>query len=80
MATEIKLPKLGATTVEAKILKWFKKVGDKVEIEEPILEVSTEKINAEIPSPASGILMEILAKEGAIVPINSVIAILDVRS
>lgn len=74
MPTEIKLPKLGATTVEAKILKWFKKIGDKVEMGEPILEVSTEKINAEITSPASGILIDIIANEGDTIPVNSVIA------
>jgi len=58
----IKLPKLGESILNATVVQWFKKVGDVVEKDEPLLEVSTDKVNSEIPSPVSGVLKEILAK------------------
>ena len=61
MSEEVKvtLPKLGESIVGATIVQWFKKVGDGVQLDEPLLEVSTDKVNSEIPSPVSGILQEI---------------------
>ena len=58
------LPKLGESILSATVVQWFKKVGDRVEKDEALLEVSTDKVNSEIPSPVSGVLLEILAKEG----------------
>ncbi|MCK4934995.1 MAG: hypothetical protein KAR79_05355, partial [Simkaniaceae bacterium] len=59
---EIKLPKLGESIVSAKVVQWFKKEGDFVKADEPLLEVSTDKINSEIPSPESGTLVKIVAQ------------------
>jgi 2-oxoglutarate dehydrogenase E2 component (dihydrolipoamide succinyltransferase) len=65
---------MGESIAEGTVSRWIKKVGDKVERDEPLLEISTDKVDAEIPSPASGTLVEILAQEGATVPVNSVVA------
>jgi len=62
--TQITLPKLGESILSATIVQWFKKVGDRVERDEPLLEVSTDKVNSEIPSPVAGVLEEILAHNG----------------
>jgi len=62
--TQITLPKLGESILSATIVQWFKKVGDRVERDEPLLEVSTDKVNSEIPSPVAGVLEEILAQTG----------------
>ena len=64
MSDEIKinLPKLGESIVSATVVQWFKKVGDSVALDEPLLEVSTDKVNSEIPSPAAGILQQIFAQ------------------
>ncbi len=58
-SVKITLPKLGESIVSATVLQWFKKVGDPVALDEPLLEVSTDKVNSEIPSPVAGILQEI---------------------
>lgn len=63
-AVKITLPKLGESILSATVVQWFKKVGDPVALDEPLLEVSTDKVNSEIPSPAAGVLEEILAQEG----------------
>ena len=68
---------MGESIAEATILKWHKNLGDKVEKDETILEISTDKVDSEIPSPATGILVEIIAKQGDTVPVKSVIAIID---
>jgi 2-oxoglutarate dehydrogenase E2 component (dihydrolipoamide succinyltransferase) len=65
---------MGESIAEGTVSKWLKNVGDKVERDEPLLEISTDKVDAEIPSPAAGILTEILAKEGDTVPVNAVVA------
>ncbi|HKR63114.1 MAG TPA: dihydrolipoamide acetyltransferase family protein, partial [Thermoanaerobaculia bacterium] len=65
---------MGESIAEGTVSKWLKQVGDKVDRDEPLLEISTDKVDAEIPSPAAGTLTEILAKEGDTVPVNAVIA------
>ncbi|MFZ4985908.1 MAG: 2-oxoglutarate dehydrogenase, E2 component, dihydrolipoamide succinyltransferase [Blastocatellia bacterium] len=74
MATDVLMPQMGESIAEGTIVKWLKKVGDSVQRDEPLLEISTDKVDAEIPSPAAGTLTEILAKEGDTVHVNSVIA------
>ena len=76
--SEIKMPQLGETVTEGTILKWLKAVGDTVAKEEPLYEISTEKVDAEVPSPASGVLKEILIKEGEDAEVGVVLGILDV--
>lgn len=68
------MPQMGESIAEGTVSKWLKKVGDKVDRDEPLLEISTDKVDAEIPSPAAGTLVEILAKEGDTVPVNAVVA------
>ncbi|MGH9753953.1 MAG: dihydrolipoamide acetyltransferase family protein [Blastocatellia bacterium] len=74
MATDVLMPQMGESITEGTIVKWLKKVGDTVQRDEPLLEISTDKVDAEIPSPAAGVLTEILANEGDTVAINSVLA------
>src|SRR4051812_1245754 len=74
MATDVVMPQMGESIAEGTVVKWLKKPGDKVERDEPLLEISTDKVDAEIPSPAAGTLSEILAQEGQTVSVNSVIA------
>jgi pyruvate dehydrogenase E2 component (dihydrolipoamide acetyltransferase) len=73
---EVVMPQMGESIVEGTITKWFKKPGDTVEKDEPLFEISTDKVDAEIPSPASGILTEIKAAEGETVSINTVVAVI----
>jgi pyruvate dehydrogenase E2 component (dihydrolipoamide acetyltransferase) len=74
MAHDVVMPQMGESIAEGTVSKWLKNVGDKVDRDEPLLEISTDKVDAEIPSPAAGILTEILVKEGDTVPVNSVVA------
>lgn len=74
MATDILMPQMGESIAEGTIVKWLKKVGDSVQKDEPLLEISTDKVDAEVPSTAAGVLLEILAQEGETVGVNSVIA------
>jgi pyruvate dehydrogenase E2 component (dihydrolipoamide acetyltransferase) len=74
MATEVVMPQMGESIAEGTITKWLVKVGDKVERDQPLFEISTDKVDAEIPSPAAGILLEIRNKEGETVPVNQVVA------
>jgi biotin carboxyl carrier protein len=74
--TEVVMPQMGESILEGTITKWFKQVGDRVERDEPLFEISTDKVDAEIPSPAGGILREILFVEGDTVPINETVAII----
>ena len=74
---ELIMPKMGESIMEATILKWLKKPGDSVEMDETILEIATDKVDSEIPSPAKGIVSQLLFKENDVVPIGKVIAILD---
>jgi pyruvate dehydrogenase E2 component (dihydrolipoyllysine-residue acetyltransferase) len=77
MATDVVMPQMGESIAEGTIVRWIKKPGDKVERDEPLLEISTDKVDAEIPAPASGTLTEVLAQEGQTVSVNSVIARID---
>ncbi len=74
MATDVLMPQMGESIAEGTIIKWLKKVGDTVQRDEPLLEISTDKVDAEIPAPAAGVLVEILANEGETVAVNAVIA------
>jgi pyruvate dehydrogenase E2 component (dihydrolipoamide acetyltransferase) len=74
--TEVTMPQMGESITEGTITKWLKKVGDSVQRDEPIFEISTDKVDAEIPSPVAGILSEIKVAEGATVTINTVVAVI----
>jgi 2-oxoglutarate dehydrogenase E2 component (dihydrolipoamide succinyltransferase) len=75
---DITLPQLGETVTEGTITRWFKKVGDTVSADEPLFEVSTDKVDTEVPSPISGTLTEIRVAEGETVPVGTVIAVVGV--
>ena len=77
MAEEVKMPQMGESIAEGTIVRWLKQVGDTVKRDEPLFEISTDKVDAEIPSPAAGVLSEILAKEGETVAVNSVVAVIN---
>ena len=77
MATEVVMPQMGESIAEGTITKWLKNVGDHVDRDEPLFEISTDKVDAEIPSPAAGTLTEIKFKEGETVEVNTVVAVLD---
>jgi 2-oxoglutarate dehydrogenase E2 component (dihydrolipoamide succinyltransferase) len=72
--TNVMMPQMGESIAEGTIVRWIKKVGDSIDRDEPLFEISTDKVDAEIPSPAAGVLIEIRVKEGETVPVNSVVA------
>src|SRR5687768_18475570 len=74
MSTPVVMPQMGESIAEGTIVRWIKKVGDTVDRDEPLFEISTDKVDAEIPSPAAGVLTAISVKEGETVPVNSVVA------
>ena len=74
MPTPVVMPQMGESIAEGTIVRWLKKVGDAVDRDEPLFEISTDKVDAEIPSPAAGVLAEITAHEGETVAVNSVVA------
>ena len=71
--TDVVMPQMGESIVEGTLTKWLKKPGEKVERDEPLFEISTDKVDSEIPSPAAGVLAEVLVQEGATVSINTVV-------
>src|SRR5690349_5674510 len=73
MATEIKVPSLGESITEATVSKWLKRPGEAVALDEPVAELETDKVTLEVPAPAAGTLAEILAQEGANVPVGAVL-------
>src|ERR1700722_10607174 len=77
MAVEVIMPQMGESIFEGTITKWLKKPGDAIERDEPLFEISTDKVDAEIPSPAAGVLKEIRVQEGKTVPIQTVVAVID---
>jgi pyruvate dehydrogenase E2 component (dihydrolipoamide acetyltransferase) len=77
MAKQVVMPQMGESVAEGTIVRWLKKVGDAVERDEPLFEISTDKVDAEIPSPSAGVLSEVKVKEGETVPINTVVAVID---
>ena len=76
MPTNVVMPQMGESIAEGTIVRWIKKVGEDVDRDEPLFEISTDKVDAEIPSPVSGRLAEIRVKEGETVPVNSIVAII----
>src|SRR5712672_2387309 len=80
MAVDIVMPQMGESIFEGTITKWLKKPGDRIERDEPLFEISTDKVDAEIPAPSAGILKEIKVGEGKTVPIQTVVAVIEVSS
>ncbi len=80
MSTEVVMPQMGESIAEGTITKWLKKIGEHVDRDEPLFEISTDKVDAEIPSPAAGTLTEVRYKEGDTVEVNTVVAVLDGNS
>jgi len=76
MPTDVVMPQMGESIVEGTITKWLKKPGDKVQRDEPLFEISTDKVDAEIPAPASGVLQEIKVSEGNTVQVNTVVGVI----
>src|ERR1044071_4658510 len=74
MPTPVTMPQMGESIAEGTIVRWIKKVGDAVDRDEPLFEISTDKVDAEIPAPAAGVLTEIKVQEGETVAVNEVVA------
>jgi 2-oxoglutarate dehydrogenase E2 component (dihydrolipoamide succinyltransferase) len=74
--SDVVMPQMGESIAEGTIVRWIKNVGDRVDRDEPLFEISTDKVDAEIPSPSAGVIVEIRAKEGETVPVNSVVAVI----
>ena len=77
---EVAVPKMGESIVEATILKWLKKEGDRIELDETLLEVATDKVDSEVPSPAQGILVKIIGQVNDVVAIGKTIAIIETEA
>jgi pyruvate dehydrogenase E2 component (dihydrolipoamide acetyltransferase) len=77
MAVDVIMPQMGESIFEGTITKWLKKPGDRIERDEPLFEISTDKVDAEIPSPSAGVLKEIKVTEGQTVPIQTVVAVIE---
>jgi 2-oxoglutarate dehydrogenase E2 component (dihydrolipoamide succinyltransferase) len=73
---DVVMPQMGESVAEGTIVRWMKKVGDTVDRDEPLFEISTDKVDAEVPSPSAGVVAEIRAQEGETVPVNSVVAVI----
>ncbi|MHB8652906.1 MAG: dihydrolipoyllysine-residue succinyltransferase [Terriglobia bacterium] len=80
MPTNVIMPQMGESVAEGTVVKWLKKVGERVERDEPLFEISTDKVDAEIPSPTAGVLTKILVKENETVEVNTVVAEIDGES
>lgn len=76
MATEVLMPQMGESIAEGTITKWLAQVGDPIERDQPLLEISTDKVDSEIPSPATGVLIEIRCQEGETVPVNEIVGMI----
>lgn len=76
MATEVLMPQMGESIAEGTITRWLVKVGERVERDQALLEISTDKVDSEIPSPATGVLLEVYHQEGETVPVNKVVALI----
>ena len=77
---DVPMPQMGESIAEGTVSKWLKKVGDSVGRDEPLLEISTDKVDAEIPSPAAGVLTEIKVQEGTTVEVGSIVAVIDTEA
>src|SRR3990170_4102951 len=80
MPTDVVMPQMGESIAEGTIVRWLKKVGDKVNRDEPLFEISTDKVDAEIPAPRGGTLVEIKVKEGQTAPVKTVVAIIETEA
>jgi len=80
MRVDVVMPQMGESIAEGTITRWIKKLGETVQRDEPLFEISTDKVDAEIPSPAAGTLVELRHKEGETVPVNQVVAILETEA
>ena len=76
MSERVTMPALGESVTEGTVTRWLKNVGDRIEVDEPLLEVSTDKVDTEIPSPVAGTLQEILAQEDDTVPVGADLAVI----
>jgi len=76
MPTNVVMPQMGESIAEGTVVRWIKRVGDQVERDEPLFEISTDKVDAEIPSPAAGVLVEIRATDGETVPVDYVVGVI----
>src|SRR5688572_21358021 len=76
MPTPVVMPQMGESVAEGTIVRWIKKVGDAVDRDEPLFEISTDKVDAEIPAPAAGVLLQITVQEGETVPVDSVVGMI----
>ncbi|HCW45128.1 MAG TPA: 2-oxoglutarate dehydrogenase, partial [Planctomycetes bacterium] len=76
MSTEVLMPQMGESIAEGTLTRWFKKPGDVIKRDEPLFEISTDKVDAEVPAPADGILEKIIVEEGVTVEVNTVVALL----
>ena len=72
--TDVVMPQMGESIVEGTLTKWLKKAGETVAMDEPLFEISTDKVDTEIPSPAAGVLTDVLVQEGQTVQVNAVVA------
>jgi pyruvate dehydrogenase E2 component (dihydrolipoamide acetyltransferase) len=79
MPTNVVMPQMGESVTEGTVVRWIKRVGDPVDRDEPLFEISTDKVDAEIPSPAAGVLATIAVREGETVPVNTVVAVIEER-
>src|SRR4051812_6459769 len=77
MATTVTMPQLGESVVEGTVVRWIAQLGQKVERDGPLVEVATDKANTEVPSPSAGVLVEVLAQEGAVVPVGAALCRID---
>src|SRR2546428_113407 len=77
MPIDVIMPQMSESIFEGTVTKWLKKPGDKLQRGEPLFEISTDKVDAEIPAPAAGVLKEIKVKEGATVQVNTVVGVID---
>ena len=76
MSTDVLMPQMGESIAEGTIVRWIKQVGDRVDRDEPLFEISTDKVDTEVQAPASGVLLDIRARQGETVPVNSVVAVI----
>src|SRR5216684_4199735 len=74
---DVLMPQMGESIAEGTLSKWLKKVGDSVKRDEPLFEISTDKVDAEIPAPAAGVLAEIKVQEGQTVPVQTLVAVIE---
>src|SRR5689334_6981407 len=80
MSVEVVMPQMGESITEGTVSKWLKKVGERIEKDEPVLEISTDKVDAEVPSPGEGTLLEIRHQEGETVEVGTVLAVIGAES